>query len=751
MASVFNLLILSTFAFRDALQPLVNHKNSTGIRTLLIDIEQIYSNPAHASGRDEQEKIKLAIASAYKSFGIRYALLVGDVDRFPVRYVRTWDSNIWGHSFGPSDLYYADLYDDKGNFSTWDKDNNGLFGEMNAKEGWTTSWAQLNRDQADLKPDIAVGRLPVSTAEELTILVRKIIDYETAGATSWKRRAMLVTGDFENPRRDADNIGQKFSQRGYQIIKHYYEDQPDWNDTSKIGQRAGLLNTEMNSGFGFVIYLGDGAEDAWVNWYRQSDVGALNNSAKLPIILAASCSTAAFTFLERTDGMPYYVRKDGGDYGCKCEDDAVFRPDATFKIVDGTSASGFMLQSFNFPDHSVQRCDGSTDLCFAKGNGIRFKMMPPQAGNSLLEFWRSLRSYNYPDRYLRHQCYRGELTPIISPLDKMDATFRLVPGLADSMFGETFQFVSFESWNYPGWYLKDENGRLVLSRRPTCDHTFDCNATFKEVPGLADRSAVSLESYCRPGCFIRHRDYHLFVESGNGDLFKKDATFIKFRPQHDPIPDYVSLRLAAGDLYVVCSQSEAEFVASLKSLSTDADRIAASFRKLPGLASPDDQSYVSFEALVPQQAQGFWRLLSYGAYYLRHQYFHLKVYERRQIHLLDRPQPAAIQPDRFGFDGLGEEFLVKHPSGAIAYIGSYTGVQRHANNLVRRFAEELSSSSIQARLGDVWNGALRRYIANDFRDIDAHLKEGDWYGSAIFGHVHKMMLFGDPSLQITSA
>lgn len=751
MGSTYDLLILYPSEFQSALQPLINHKNAIGTRTLSIGLEQIYSNPAYVSGRDVQEKIKLAIASAHKSFGIRYVMLVGDVDRFPVRYIRAWDANIWGHSFALSDLYFADLYDEAGNFSTWDKDDNGFYGEMNAREGWTTNWAELNHDQLDLMPDVAVGRIPVSTVNELAIAVAKIIDYESAGGASWKRRVMLVTGDFENPRSDAEGIGQKFRQRGFEVVKHFYEDQSGWNDPSQLGQRAALLNTEMNSGLGFVIYLGHGAEDAWANWYRRSDVAGLNNKAKLPIILAAACGTAAFTFLERTDGRPYYTRKQGGDYACKCEDDSLFQKDATFQILDGSSASGFRLRSYNYPDHQVQRHDSSPDLGIAKGTGLRFKIMPPPAGSMLLKFWLSLRSYNYPDRYLRHRQYRGELTPLTSALDQQDATFRIVPGLADSTFQNTFQFVSFESWNYPGWYLRYENGRLVLRRRPTGDYAFDCYATFREIPGLIDGSAYSYELYGRPEHFIRHRDYHLYVETGKDELFKKDATFLKFRPQHDPTPDYVSLLQPDTNLHVSYSRMGADFIVSLKSLATDEDRVAASFRRLPALASPNDQNSLSLEALVPQRALGIWRLLSYGGFYLRHQDFRLKVYERRPIHLVDRPEPAAVQPDRFGFDGLGEEFLVKHPGGAVAYIGSYTGVQRHSYNLVRRFAEELSSASSQVRLGDLWNGALKRFKNIDFRDIDEHLKEGDWYGSAIFGHVHKMMLFGDPSLKLPMA
>ena len=44
----------------------------------------------------------------------------------------------------------------------------------------------------------------------------------------------------------------------------------------------------------------------------------------------------------------------------------------------------------------------------------------------------SIQSYNYPDYFIRHRNYLGEITTIVSTLDKKDATFKLVPGLADS-------------------------------------------------------------------------------------------------------------------------------------------------------------------------------------------------------------------------------------------------------------------------------------------------------------------------------
>jgi|GEM_PF-1380669 len=136
----------------------------------------------------------------------------------------------------------------------------------------------------------------------------------------------------------------------------------------------------------------------------------------------------------------------------------------------------------------------------------------------------SLQSYNYPDRFIRHKEFLGELTVITSDLDKKGATFKIVPGLADNTQ------ISFESIDYPGYYLRHENFRLNL-HKSSDDQLFKEDATFKKVPGLADNAWASFESYNFPGHYIRHRDYHMYLEEGSDDLFKADVTFKIAAPQ----------------------------------------------------------------------------------------------------------------------------------------------------------------------------------------------------------------------------
>ena len=317
-----DLLIVTPQMFEAALQPLVDHKNNTGMPTQLVTLESIYGT--YTEGRDPQEKIKLAIAAAEKGLGIKYVMLIGDVDQFPVRYGRHEDKITWGNGFAPTDLYYADLYDENGNFDDWDYDNDNLFGEMNS--GDPSSWNDLNRDRINLDPDVAVGRVPASNVTEVQTYVKKVITYEQgipSGAIYHIPEMMLVTGGPGlNSDGTAELIANEMAKLSYKAVKHYWT--VDWQaipdtDPQWAIKRVDLINQGMDKGVGFVAYVGHGfGGDAgsvggnaggWYGWYGYGDIARLNNSSALPIIFASACETAMFHFPH----WPYQT-KSGSQY-----------------------------------------------------------------------------------------------------------------------------------------------------------------------------------------------------------------------------------------------------------------------------------------------------------------------------------------------------------------------------------------------------------------------------------------------------
>lgn len=131
----------------------------------------------------------------------------------------------------------------------------------------------------------------------------------------------------------------------------------------------------------------------------------------------------------------------------------------------------------------------------------------------------TLRSHNYPNHAVRHRNFLGELTEIHSELDRQDATFKIVRGLADPAA------VSFESVNYPGYYLRHQGYRIKLHKNDGSG-LFQADATFRQVPGLADPAKYSFQSVNYPTHYLRHRGFALYIEQGDGDLYRSDCTFM---------------------------------------------------------------------------------------------------------------------------------------------------------------------------------------------------------------------------------
>lgn len=134
---------------------------------------------------------------------------------------------------------------------------------------------------------------------------------------------------------------------------------------------------------------------------------------------------------------------------------------------------------------------------------------------------RSLRSANFAERYVRHRNSLGYIEPVSSGSDtttKQDATFTVVPGLADA------NCYSFQAVNATG-YLRHYDRRIRLAAN---DGTavFRSDATFCAKPGLSGGGTVSFESYNYAGNYIRHYNYELRIDPyADNSTYRADASF----------------------------------------------------------------------------------------------------------------------------------------------------------------------------------------------------------------------------------
>ncbi len=157
----------------------------------------------------------------------------------------------------------------------------------------------------------------------------------------------------------------------------------------------------------------------------------------------------------------------------------------------------------------------------------------------------SLESLNFPGHFIRHAHFLGELNKVSSDLDEHDATF-LVP---DGAFTDQRPFV-LRSVNFPFHVLRHQDFRLKLHEfnpplmPPGGQETAEQrllreDSHYIAVRGNADPNGVSFRSLNFDRRFIRHRDFHLFVEDVTDDLSRKDSTFFvrePFVPTGSPPP-----------------------------------------------------------------------------------------------------------------------------------------------------------------------------------------------------------------------
>lgn len=309
--NAYELLIVTPREFLEPMRRLAEWKTSSGLAAgilLLEDADRL------CEGRDAPERIKRCLALYQKKSGIRYAMLAGDGDQFPIRWT---SADIVGPTVGniafyPADLYYADLYKADGSFDDWDSNGNGYYGEI----GGEIRSGLLNIDNADLNPDIAVGRVPVSTFEEAGIYAEKVISYESlAFQSNWAHKLLAISsGGFQSDdcRRQEEMLA--LMPGSWEISRLYYAGNP-CQATSEL--TAETIVGKLNEGVGLVSFVGHGNMDLWADAVSVKDFVRVENAKQLPVIFSGGCGTATFTAYP--PGGPYLdvneIHHDGGEFG----------------------------------------------------------------------------------------------------------------------------------------------------------------------------------------------------------------------------------------------------------------------------------------------------------------------------------------------------------------------------------------------------------------------------------------------------
>ena len=258
-------LVIGPEAFLEAAKPLLKLRRSDGLKVKAVSIEEVYSE--FGFGEPTPEAVKDFLSYAYHNWRqptLRYVLLLGDAtfdfkdhlqtgvtNQVPPRMVKT--SYLWTAS--------------------------------------DPSYAAVNGD--DLLPDLAIGRMPASTVEEVRVMVDKIIAYETGEAGLHQAAVVLVA---DNPDRagtfeaDADELAGTVL-----ASKH-----PEKIYLSQLGTAAtrNAIIQSFDEGASLVSYVGHGGIVIWAseNVFNIWDVDSLAPQAQQPLLLTMNCLNGYFHF-----------------------------------------------------------------------------------------------------------------------------------------------------------------------------------------------------------------------------------------------------------------------------------------------------------------------------------------------------------------------------------------------------------------------------------------------------------------------
>ncbi len=248
-----------------AATPLLELRRSQGLRVKAVPVEDVYSDFGY--GEATPEAIQDFVSYAYHSWGSpspRYVLLVGDA-----------------------------TYDFKDYLGTGAKNRVPPL-MVKTTYLWTASdpsYAAVNGE--DLLPDVAIGRLPAATREELQAIVAKIVSYETGEASLWGAPVVFVA---DNPDRAGDFVADAnelasslFSNRN--VRKIYL------SELGTSATRSSILQA-FNEGASLASYVGHGGIHLWAdeNVFNTNDVASLTPQSQMPLLLTLNCLNGYFHF-----------------------------------------------------------------------------------------------------------------------------------------------------------------------------------------------------------------------------------------------------------------------------------------------------------------------------------------------------------------------------------------------------------------------------------------------------------------------
>ena len=178
-------------------------------------------------------------------------------------------------------------------------------------EGLFAADELLANSGGDELPDVAIGRLPALTTNDLAAMIAKIKAYEAGFGQNWQNQIVLANDVNDAAAGDFKAANERLA--ALADAKHPLADVVDLNATAITPARNKLL-AYFNSGAGFIHYTGHGGVANWskLNLLKAADVAGLNNPTRPPIVVALSCLVGRYEAPGVNSLGELLLRKAGG-------------------------------------------------------------------------------------------------------------------------------------------------------------------------------------------------------------------------------------------------------------------------------------------------------------------------------------------------------------------------------------------------------------------------------------------------------
>lgn len=287
-------IFISHADFLSSIQPLAQLRASAGMRVQVVDVQDVYDEFNH--GMLDPEAIRKFLAYTYESWqppAPQYVLLVGN-----------GNYNIKNSPrYSPETIFIPVM--------------------MRMVDPWIGMTATDNYfvtlDSNSSLPSMAIGRLPITSMNQATVLVNKLTNYEqNTPAGAWRKNVTFYTDNAFTSNGSPDQAGNFWDFSDQVAGNNYYMPSPMGTERIYYNPCTNILNNPhcelpypsfstsnaartafinaFNAGRLIINYVGHASPLAWAgeSLFGIGDLGNLTPGGKLPFMLPMTCYDGYF-------------------------------------------------------------------------------------------------------------------------------------------------------------------------------------------------------------------------------------------------------------------------------------------------------------------------------------------------------------------------------------------------------------------------------------------------------------------------